>query len=494
MSFLDVFLIIPEIFFINYIVVFLWVGLYLRYKTTGNTLFFTFNSYAIFLILQVIILFTNAPVDSATVLNNIYVVGNFELFLKLFTLITSLLTLLLIRGTTVIYNLTKFGFDIELETIKLIIISSMLFLISVNDFLYLFFILELYALSAYVFVGYKGKFFVFSSEAALKYFILGTVFSIVMAYSIALIYLATGLTNFSSLDAYLTVGVQTAFYWNYYDLLFYSVLLLLVSFFFKLAVSPFHFWAPDVYDGAPTTTMFFLSVIPKIAILGVLVKLTFLWATPTITLVIVFSAILSVVVGSIGGIFQKRFKRLLTYSMVNNNGFFLLPLTVMGLYGYIFMFFFLIIYTFSLIGLFGSLMSLKLQSTLTGLKNLWSWTNLFFINKLHAILTAILFFSSAGLPPLVGFMSKFLILCTLVLNSSNLYYLLILVLIFAPLSCFYYIRIIKIMAFSKKRFWIFLQTPTLLTSYLLSLSVVLLIIFFICSGLLLNTLTLVLYV
>jgi NADH-quinone oxidoreductase subunit N len=114
--------------------------------------------------------------------------------------------------------------------------------------------------------------------------------------------------------------------------------------------------------------MYFLAVVPKIALLAILLKLSFLWDTSAVINIIIFAAVLSLVFGSIGGLFQKRIKRLLTYSMINNNGFFLLALASGGLYGFTFMLFYLFIYTFSLLGLFTSLQVLRLQSTLVSLK------------------------------------------------------------------------------------------------------------------------------
>lgn len=151
----------------------------------------------------------NAPFCSATALLNNFIITEFEIALKLFTLIVSAILLLSITNTEKALSITSTS--LEVNVVRLLIIVSMLLLISVNDLIYLFFILELYALCSYVLVGYRGKISVFSAEASLKYFLLGTIFSILMCYSFAIIYLSTGLTNFSSLALYLSLSNTTAF-------------------------------------------------------------------------------------------------------------------------------------------------------------------------------------------------------------------------------------------------------------------------------------------
>ncbi len=140
---------------------------------------------------------------------NIFVFSEFEISLKIFTLIISLCVILSIKETDKYLSLNNL--DIEINVLRLIIVSAMLLLMSVNDLVYLFFILELYSLSAYILVGYRAKRSIFSAEGAIKYFILGTVFSIIMCYSFAIVYLVTGLTNLTSLQSYLSVSLITAF-------------------------------------------------------------------------------------------------------------------------------------------------------------------------------------------------------------------------------------------------------------------------------------------
>jgi proton-translocating NADH-quinone oxidoreductase chain N len=403
----------------------------------------------------------------------------------------SIVVILTSAGGEKLLSINKW--DAEVNTIRLLTIFALLVIISINDLIYLFFALEVYSLAAYILIGYRGKISVFSGEAALKYFILGTVFSIIMGYSIGLVYWETGLTNFTHLEVYLNLIVELpASKELSLDLISFAIILFLISLFFKLASAPFHFWAPDVYDGAPTSTTYFLFVIPKVALISILIKLSFLCSLYISFIALVISGVLSLIIGGLGGLFQTKLKRLLTYSMINNNGFFLFALAVPSLYSTVFIIFFLIIYSVSLLGLFTSIISLRLQTNYVSLKNIWSWTSLFFINKAQSIATALLLFSSAGIPPLVGFISKFLILFILILNFTNLHYLIIIALLVAPLSCFYYIRIIKVMAFTKKQNWLFLHPLSAVAAYTLSLTVMSLFVFFISSGLVINLIILML--
>jgi NADH-quinone oxidoreductase subunit N len=211
MTFLDIVILLPELFFINIILIFLWVGLYLRFKSPNeNSLSKTFTHFSIGLTIFVLILFINSSFSNAYALLNNFIVTEFETLLKLFTLFAAAVLFLSILPNEKAHS--KNFSSVEVNTLRLIIVAAMLLLISVNDLIYLFFIMELYALASYVLVGYNGKYSVFSAESSLKYFLLGTIFSILMCYSFAIIYLTTGLTNFTSLTVYLSIINSTAFF------------------------------------------------------------------------------------------------------------------------------------------------------------------------------------------------------------------------------------------------------------------------------------------
>lgn len=331
------------------------------------------------------------------------------------------------------------------------IVVSLSFIVSSNDLILIFFALELYALSSYILVGYKGKFSVFSSESAIKYFILGAIFSIIFVYGISLLYMLTGLTNISDICMFFnfTSFLSTSKFVYSYKL---AIVFLVSGILFKVAAAPFHFWSPDVYDGAPTSIVLFLSTVPKVALFALLMKLSFLVEIFELSQLFFVAGVLSILMGSIGGLFQKRIKRLLAYSMINNTGFLVLAISIISITSASFVVFFLLSYLLTLVGLFAVVLTLRIVNTSFLIKNLYGLSNLFFVNKSLSIGLTMLLFSSAGLPPLVGFLSKFFVLLTLADLSSQLFYILLLVLVFAPLSAFYYVRVLKIMSFSKRRF------------------------------------------
>lgn len=491
MTFLDFLILIPEMYFINLTIFLLWIGIYGRYKLEQKGLFLysSLSLYATFVIILTILLLLNTPFTSAMSLLNSYSIDSYSTGLKIFTLVVSFFLLLSTLDSE--KSLSRAVVDVEVTTLRLLIISVLLLLISINDFIYLFFALEVYSLASYILIGYRGKISIFSAESALKYFIIGTVFSIVMTYAIALIYWTTGLTNFNLLEAYLSIDPTSAYKLGNFDLLFIASILFLISLFFKLAAAPFHFWAPEVYEGAPTIITYFLFVVPKIAILAIFIKLGFLFFTMNGIWVLILAGITSMFVGALGGLFQPKLKRLLTYSMINNNGFFLFALSILNTFSVVFIIFFLIIYVTTLIGLFTSIINLRLQQSLVTLKNIWSWTSLFFINKTQSIANSLLLFSSAGIPPLVGFISKYLILFSLIINTANAHYLILFALVVASLSCFYYIRIVKTMGFIKKTNWLFIRPPSSASSYIISLAVISIFLLLASSGLWINLIILI---
>lgn len=189
------------------------------------------------------------------------------------------------------------------------------------------------------------------------------------------------------------------------------------------------------------------------------------------------------------GVYQKRIKRLLAFSMIVNNGLLILILFSGSQYSVSATFFFLLVYLLTLTGIFTIILSLRQWQTGAAVKNIWGLSNLFSSNKPLALGLSVLFFSSAGLPPLVGFLSKYFILLGIVLHGSLFYSSLLVVLLFTPLGVFYYIRLLKIMSFNRHSFWVFYKPVTTLSAFVISFSVVSSFIAFWCSGAVLTIIT-----
>jgi NADH:ubiquinone oxidoreductase subunit 2 (subunit N) len=235
--------------------------------------------------------------------------------------------------------------------------------------------------------------------------------------------------------------------------------------------------------------MFFLSVIPKIALFAILVKiytLLGLGCNPELSLYFIVSGALSVIIGSVGGLYQKRIKRLLAYSMITNTGYLVILLGVSTYFAVSAIFFFLFIYIITLIGTFSVVLSNRVEPYKLTVKNLYGLANGFYINSTKAVLFGILLFSSAGLPPFAGFIAKFLAILPLSSSGVVLSSVIVVILFITALSVFYYIRIIKVMSFYRRKFWLFFSPVGGYSATIIALSCVLLVIFFVCAGFLVN--------
>jgi len=226
-------------------------------------------------------------------------------------------------------------------------------------------------------------------------------------------------------------------------LLFISVALL-----FKLAVAPFHMWAPDVYEGSPTIVTGFFAIVPKIAVLSLLVSIyfeTFYGLINEWQYIIIFCSITSMIIGAIGAITQTKIKRLLAYSSIGHVGYILIGIasaTAEGIQGLLI---YIIIYIIMSISIFTLLLSLYNSKTLIRIKYISELAGLSKENNILAITLAITVLSMAGIPPLAGFGSKLYIFLGAI--ESNLYTLAIIGVLTSVIGAVYYIRLIKIMYF-----------------------------------------------
>ena len=235
-------------------------------------------------------------------------------------------------------------------------------------------------------------------------------------------------------------------------------ILIITTMLFKIAAAPFHIWSPDVYQGAPTATTSFFAAISKfasvIAIIEIFKFLAYAWQS-NIDQIFYFTAILSLIVGSLGAIKQNNIKRLLAYSSIGHIGFILSALAIVDpLYSFAGITIYIIIYSFASIGVFAFLLSLynsnnnQIDINNDQKYNINSLTGIAKSNPILAASLTILIFSFAGIPPMSGFFAKFYVLFAIVGNGN--YILALIAIMSAVISCFYYLRIIKIMYFDKK--------------------------------------------
>lgn len=315
---------------------------------------------------------------------------------------------------------------------------GMLVLISAHSLLSLYLGLELLSLPLYAMVAIKrndGD----GSEASLKYFVMGAIASAMLLYGISMVYGATGELELAKVAAKIH-SVE-----NNYMLLF-GLVFILAGIGFKLTQVPFHMWAPDVYEGAPLAVTIFVSAAPKIAAVIMALRLLLI-AFPELHMqwqqIILFMALLSTFIGNLVAIVQDNLKRLFGYSTISHMGYALFGVAAGTTEGYAAGLYYVLIYSLMSIGAFGLLILLSRQGLeVNDIKDLKG------LNKLHpwlAFMMMIVLFSMAGVPPTVGFLTKLLVLKSLV--DANLLFAAVLGLVFAVIGAFYYLRIVKVMYF-----------------------------------------------
>lgn len=382
--------------------------------------------------------------------------------LKMVVLLCTILYLLLTFNCIAEQVLQEFEFSILIGFITF----SLLLLLSANDLITFYLSIEMQSLCLYVLAASKKASY-FSSEAGLKYFILGALSSSLLLFGMSLIYGSTGSINFVEIAK--TISTIGNVITNTPYILILGVILLLCSFLFKLTAVPFHMWSPDVYEGAPFIVMVFFATIPKLVVFCAFTKilysvffdLYFIWQP-----ILINVSLLTIVFSSFATLYQKKVKRFLAYSSINHVGYMLMGVstgTLLGLHAF---FLYLFVYILTSFSLFGILLSIKKS---TG-KNMTYLTELLYLRKVHPlfkVLIVLLFFSMAGIPPLIGFFAKFYIFLAV---SEVQYYLLVTVgILCSSISAFYYIRIIKILNFenSLKRTRLRLKTTLITYNYII---------------------------
>ena len=368
-----------------------------------------------------------------------------------------LLTVVILLSLGFIYVFYK----ISAEFLALLMIATVggMFLISANDFLIFYLGIELQALSLYLLAAIKRD-SKQSSEAGMKYFILGCLASGILLFGISMIYGFSGTTNFSAL-ASLYHASDESFIMPAGVL--FGFILVLTAMFFKISAAPFHMWSPDVYQGSPAIVTTFFATVVKLTVTIALIKLvsTLFVGWPGVEKIFLFIAILSMAVGSFGAIFQKNIKRLLAYSSIGHVGFILLGLSALNLEGYIpsSSTFYILVYTVISIGGFGFILLIKDvnnkdhsqedDATNDRIFDISSLSGLSKTNPVMALSLAILVFSMAGIPPLAGFFAKFYVIGAAL--SAKFYVAAVIAVLFSVISAYYYLRIIKIMYFDEAK-------------------------------------------
>ena len=316
----------------------------------------------------------------------------------------------------------------------------MMIMISSNDLMVFYMGLELQSLALYVLATFNRD-QLKSSEAGLKYFVLSALSSGLLLYGCSLIYGFSGSTNFDIIANELNST-------NY--VLTFGIVFILVGLAFKISAVPFHMWAPDVYEGSPTSVTLFFTMVPKIAALTVFIRflyVPFLNLIDQWQMIIIFLSIASMLFGAVAAIGQTNIKRLIAYSSIGHIGYTLAGLATGSNEGIQSSIIYIIIYVIMNLAFFSCLLMLKRNN-----QYFEDIEDLSGLSKNHPLLSLsmlVILFSLAGIPPLAGFFAKFYIF-TAVLEQS-MYFLAIVGLLSTVIAAFYYLRIIKIIYFDKEK-------------------------------------------
>ncbi|MEO1048360.1 MAG: NADH-quinone oxidoreductase subunit NuoN [Pseudomonadota bacterium] len=368
-------------------------------------------------------------------------IDSFALFSKALIYLAAIGCLLLAPG---FFNSeaagTEKGLRAEYSILVLFAALGMSIMVSANDFMSLYLGLELNSLSAYVLASILRA-DTRSAEAGLKYFVLGALASGILLYGMSLLYGFTGGTDFAGVRAGLTGELGTG--------ALFGLIFVMAGLAFKIAAVPFHMWTPDVYEGAPTPVTAFFATAPKVAAVALTARVVFdvfggqvdAWRQ-----IVMFTALASIIFGALGAIGQENLKRLLAYSSINNIGFILLGLAVANEAGAASMLIYLFIYVAMSLGSFTALLMLRSDSG-DLYETFGDIAGLAVTRPAIAWGLLLLMFSLAGIPPLLGFYSKFVVFQATV--EAGLVAFAAIAIAASVIGAFYYIKFVKVMFFDE---------------------------------------------
>ena len=428
----DLNFILPEIFISLSIMFLLVLGVF---KKNSSRLIFNV-SLLVLLITAIITLNETYSINRITLFNNSVVIDHMASLMKIITLICAFLVLTISSNYLKIFKILK----IEYPILILSSVLGMMVMISSNDLLVFYMGLELQSLALYVLATFNRD-QLKSTEAGLKYFVLSALSSGLLLYGCSLIYGFSGSTNFEIIANQLTSDEYV---------LTFGIVFILVGLAFKISAVPFHMWAPDVYEGSPTSVTLFFTMVPKIAALTVFIRflyVPFLNLIDQWQMIIVFLSIASMLFGAIAAIGQTNIKRLIAYSSIGHVGYILAGLATGSNEGIQSSIIYITIYVIMNLALFSCLLMLKRND-----QYYEDIDDLSGLSKNHPLLSLsllVILFSLAGIPPLAGFFAKFYIFKTVI--EQSMYFLAIVGLLSTVVAAFYYLRIIKIIYFDNEK-------------------------------------------
>ena len=369
--------------------------------------------------------------------DGLYIGDDFAVFMKVLVLLGSAFAVIMSAGFLQKEDLARFEFPILI----LFATVGMMMMVSANDLISLYLGLELQSLALYVVAAFHRD-NLRSTEAGLKYFVLGALSSGILLYGCSLVYGFTGTTKFEVMAELWTGGADAGIG------VIVGLVFIIAGLAFKVSAVPFHMWTPDVNEGAPTQVTAFFAVAPKIAAVALFLRVLFGPFGELVTewrQVIWVISIASMLLGSFAAIHQSNIKRLMAYSSIGHVGFALVGLaagTEAGVRGVIF---YMVIYLFMNVGCFACILCMRRGGRMV--EGITDLAGLSRTNPTMALAMAVFMFSMAGIPPLAGFLAKFFVFKAAI--DAGLYGLAVVGVLASVVGAFYYVRIIRIMYFDE---------------------------------------------
>lgn len=399
--------------------------------------FATYYVTQITLVVVAFLIMTSFTMDTVTTFNESFIRDSMGDILKLFILVISIGIFLFSKE----YLLQHKYYSGEYFILGVFGILGMLVMVSGNNFITLYLGLEIAGLSMYAMIALRRD-SAHALESSMKYFVLGALATGLLLYGFSMIYGATGSITFPEMAEIIASGKADPV------VLSFGVVFVVIGLAFKLGAVPFHMWAPDVYQGAPTAVTMYLGTIPKLAAFAVIYRLL-VEAMPDMVhdwqTLLVILAVLSLVVGSIVAVVQDNLKRLLAYSGIGHVGFVLLGFIAANPDGYSAAMFYMIVYAITGVAAFG--MIIALSRTGNEFDKVSDFAGLNTRNPWLAIMMLFVMFSMAGIPPFIGFWAKILVIEEVI--KAGFVWLAVLGVVMAVISAFYYLRVVKAMYFDK---------------------------------------------
>jgi NADH-quinone oxidoreductase subunit N len=389
------------------------------------------------LVLAAALVLLASQANYGTAFHGMFIADGFSRFVKIILLVAAILSLILAWPYVARHAMQRFEYPILI----LFATVGMLLMVSANNLMALYVGLELQSLALYVLASFRRD-HAASSEAGLKYFVLGALSSGMLLYGISLLYGYTGSLGFETLRQAFAGQTQPALG------VIFGLVFVCAGLIFKVSAVPFHMWTPDVYQGAPTPVTAFFAAGPKLAALALLTRVMIQpleGLTPQWTQILLFAAVASMLLGALAGLAQGNLKRLMAYSSIANVGFALVGLVAGGEAGVQALLIYLAIYFLNTLGIFAVMVALRRNGE--AVEQISDLSGLSKTHPMLALAMVTFMFSLAGVPPLAGFFGKYFVFLAAV--KAGYVALAIIGVLASTVAAYYYLRLIKMMYFDE---------------------------------------------